>query len=117
MRVHKCLSNPANLLLILSVLTKLKLFLQCSGIYGLYRNVNFCLFLHKAISLASMRMIMMGLEFLFRIVFFPKSSACHYRLFWVLGFFFNPLPPYDSKQNLFSHFCFMVIPILYSLSG
>lgn len=46
MRVHNCLSSPANLLLILSVLTKLKLFLQCSGIYSLYR-MFICVYFYR----------------------------------------------------------------------
>lgn len=116
MRTHKCLSGPASLLLILSILRKLKLYLQCSGTYGLYKNVHFCLFLQKAISPASMKERSRWDQHFFfpLIVFSPKSSSYNYRMFCWFSF---PSFPHDSKQNLVSYFSFMVIPILYSLSG
>lgn len=52
------------------------------------------------------RMIMMGLEFLFRIIFFPKSSSYNYRMFWFLVFwvFFSPSPfPHMTPSK--TYFC------------
>lgn len=60
------------------------------------------------------RVIMMGLDFLFPILQLQLQNVPVFSLLVPPSL---PLPSYDYRQNLFLHFCFMVIPILYRLSG